>query len=203
MLAAVTQRLARGATRLRASRAFVHCRKGATAVEFALVAAPFIALLVAILQTVLVFFAARTLDEITEEAGRFVLTGQVQTANLNASQFAAQVCTGDTTLTKLVSALFTCAKLVINAQNYSSFSAASTADPLPSFNGYNSQNQPIDSTGNVLTPSWSPGNPGDIVVLQIMYLWPVVGGPLGFSLSNTTGGNRLLMSTVVFKNEPY
>jgi Flp pilus assembly protein TadG len=203
MLAAVVQRLARGASGLRASRAFVHCRSGATAVEFALVAAPFIALLVAILQTTLVFFAARTLDEITEEAGRFVLTGQVQTSNLNASQFATEVCTGDQTLTTLVSLLFTCGKLVINAQSYSSFSAASTTDPLPTFNGYNSSNQPIDSTGKVLVPSWSPGNPGDIVVLQIMYLWPVVGGPLGFSLSNTTGGNRLLMSTVIFKNEPY
>lgn len=203
MLAALMQRLARSGSRFRASRAFVHCRKGATAVEFALVAAPFIALLIAVLQTTLVFFAARTLDEITEEAGRFVLTGQAQTSNLNASQFANKVCTGDQTLTALVNLLFTCGKLVINTQSYSSFAAASTTDPIPSFNGYNSSNQPIDSSGNVLTPSWSPGNPGDIVVLQIMYLWPVVGGPLGFSLSNTTGGNRLLMSTVIFKNEPY
>jgi Flp pilus assembly protein TadG len=201
MWPAVTQRLAGGATRSSSPRAFFHCRNGATAVEFALVAAPFLALLVALLQTAMVFFAARMLDEITEEASRYVLTGQAQTANMSASQFANHVCTGDAVLTKLVGALFTCSKLLINAQSYSSFAAANTNDPIA---GFNVSNQPVDSNGNVMTLAWSPGNPGDIVVLQIMYQWPVVGGPLGFSLASpNSNGNRLLMSTAVFKNEPY
>jgi Flp pilus assembly protein TadG len=201
MWPAVTQRLAGGATRLPSPRAFFRCRKGATAVEFALVAAPFLALLVALLQTAMVFFAARMLDEITEEASRFVLTGQAQTANMTAAQFRTHVCTGDATLTKLVGALFTCNNLMINAQSYPNFAAASTNDPIT---GFNASNQPLDSNGHVMTLSWSPGNPGDVVVLQIMYLWPVVGGPLGFSLSSpNSNGNRLPMSTAVFRNEPF
>jgi Flp pilus assembly protein TadG len=201
MWPAVTQRLAGGAMRWPSPRAFFHCRKGATAVEFALVAAPFLALLVALLQTAMVFFAARMLDEITEEASRYVMTGQAQTSNMNASQFRTHVCTGDAVLTKLVSTLFTCSNLFINAQSYSSFAAASTNDPIA---GFNASNQPVNSNGNVMTMSWAPGNPGDIVVLQIMYLWPVVGGPLGFSLTTpNSNGNRLLMSTAVFRNEPY
>jgi Flp pilus assembly protein TadG len=180
---------------------FVRNDKGATAVEFALVAAPFLALLVALLQTAMVFFAARMLDEITEEASRYVLTGQAQTANMSASQFRTHVCTGDAILTKLVSALFTCNNFLINVQSYSNFAAANTNDPIAGFNG---SNQAVDSNGNVLTMVWAPGNPGDIVVLQIMYQWPVVGGPLGFSLSSpNSNGNRLLVSTAVFKNEPY
>jgi hypothetical protein len=120
---------------------------------------------------------------------------------MNASQVRTHVCTGDAVLTKLVSTLFTCSNLFINAQSYSSFAAASTNDPIA---GFNASNQPVNSNGNVMTMSWAPGNPGDIVVLQIMYLWPVVGGPLGFSLSSpNSNGNRLLMSTAVFKNEPY
>jgi Flp pilus assembly protein TadG len=198
---AVTQKLAGGATRSPSPRAFFRCRNGATAVEFALVAAPFLALLVALLQTAMVFFAARMLDEITEEASRYVLTGQAQTSNLSASQFRTHVCTGDAVLTALVGALFTCSKLLINAQSYSNFAAANTNDPIT---GFNASNQPVDSNGNVMTLSWAPGNPGDVVVLQIMYLWPVVGGPLGFSLSSpNSNGNRLLMSTAVFKNEPF
>lgn len=207
MWAALTTRnLARSATRRAGARAFlrndfVRNDEGATAVEFALVAAPFLALLVALLQTAMVFFAARMLDEITEEASRYLLTGQAQTASMNASQFATHVCTGDPVLTKLVSALFKCSKLLINAQSYSSFAAANTNDPIA---GFNASNQPVDSNGNVMTMSWAPGNPGDIVVLQIMYQWPVVGGPLGFSLASpNNNGNRLLMSTAVFKNEPY
>lgn len=196
----ITQRLAGSAIRRQASRNFLRCRKGATAVEFALVAAPFIALLVALLQTALVFFAERMLDEITEEASRYILTGQAQTSNMSAAQFATYVCTGDQTLTKLVSTLFTCNNLLINAQSYANFSAANTNDPIAGFNG---SNQPVDSNGHAIAMTWAPGNPGDTVVLQIMYQWPVMGGPLGLNLSNLSNGKRLLMSTAVFKNEPY
>ena len=35
---------------------------------------------------------------------------------------------------------------------------------------------------------WSPGNPGDIVVLQVMYQWPIVLGPLG--LQSSESGER-------------
>lgn len=83
---------------------------------------------------------------------------------------------------------------MINVQTYASFSAASTAAPTLSYN----------AQGHV-TNSWSfePGGPGDIVVVQAMYQWPLVLGPLGFNLSNLGNGDRLLMSTAVFQNEPY
>ena len=56
-----------------------------------------------------------------------------------------------------------------------------------------------------MTNTWNynTGNPGDIVVVQVMYQWPVVLGPLSFTLANLSNGNRLLVSTAVFKNEPY
>jgi Flp pilus assembly protein TadG len=193
MLAAVIQRLAGGAARLRSSRAFLRCNDGATMVEFALVAAPFIALLVALFQTTLVFFAGRVLDETVEQSSRYIMTGQAQTANMTQAQFKTWVC-GQTF------ALFNCNNFLINVQNYAGFSAAVTSDPVSSFN---SSNQALNSSGNVITWAWSPGNPGDIVVVQVMYQWPVVLGPLGFNLSNLSNGNRLLMSTAVFKTEPY
>jgi hypothetical protein len=39
---------------------------------------PFLALLIALFQTVLVFFAERVLDETTEQASRYIFTGQAQ-----------------------------------------------------------------------------------------------------------------------------
>jgi Flp pilus assembly protein TadG len=193
MFAAVFNRLARSAKRLRSSKNLARCESGATAVEFALVAAPFLALLVAIIQTALVFFAARVLDEVTEEASREILTGQAQQSNMTQSGFASYLCTGSNT-SALVSALFTCNKFMINVQNYSSFSSANTGTPTLTFNG----------NGSVAnTWSYSTGNPGDIEVVQVMYQWPIVLGPLGFNLSNLSNGNRLLMSTAVFKVEPY
>ena len=190
MLAAFMQRPAssieRCYRRLIDSR-FIRCNKGATVVEFAMVVGPFLALLIALFQTVLVFFAERVLDETTEQASRYIFTGQAQQSNMTQSQFANYVCQN-------TFALFKCGNFMINVESYNSFTAANTSTPTLTFN----------AQGQVTNQwSYSPGNPGDIVVVQVMYQWPVVLGPLGFNLSNVGNGNRLLVSTAVFKNEPY
>jgi Flp pilus assembly protein TadG len=181
--------LARRARQLGSAKTFAQCENGTTAVEFALIAAPFFALLIAIFQTALIFYASRVLDEIVEQSSRLILTGQAQTSTPPMTQagFANTVC-------QQTVALFNCANFMINVQSYSSFSSISTATP----------NLTFDANGNV-TNAWSfnPGNPGDVVVVQVMYQWPIVLGPLGFTLSNMNNGNRLLVSTAVFKNEPY
>jgi len=165
-------------------RHFAACTRGATAVEFALVAAPFFALLIAILQTALIFLAQQVLQTATTEAARLVMTGQAQTQNLTASQFQQDVC-------GFASALFTCSGIYVNVQTFTSFSGMTQMSPL--------QNGQFKSTGL----SYSAGGPGDIVLLQVFYKWPIMLGPLGFNLSNMSGNNRLLTGTAVFRNEPY
>jgi Flp pilus assembly protein TadG len=166
---------------------FIRCNAGATAVEFVLIAAPFMALLIAIIQTLLVFFAGRVLDESTAQASRYILTGEAQQSDMTQAGFAKYLCEN-------TSALFNCQNFMINVQNYSSFSSASTTAPTLT---YNQQGQ-VNNNWN-----YSPGSANDIVVVQVMYEWPVMMGPLGFNLSNLPNGNRLLVSTAVFKNEPF
>ena len=67
---------------------FIKDRKGATAVEFALVATPFLALVVALIQTFLVFFAQSILENTVRQAARQILTGQTQTADAGLSSTA-------------------------------------------------------------------------------------------------------------------
>lgn len=62
------------------------CR-GATAVEFALVAAPFIA----ILQTFLVFFAQELLEAVVQQSSRQILTGQTQSQQATQAAFRQTV----------------------------------------------------------------------------------------------------------------
>jgi len=165
---------------------FLADQNGATAVEFGLVAAPFIALLVAIIQTFLVFFAEQLLQTVVTQSSRQILTNQVQTANLTQSQFAQLVC-------NQVAIFFTCNNLMIDVETYGAFSAANTSMPTLTFN----------AQGQV-TNSWQfdPGAPGQIVVVRVMYQWPVFVGPLGFTLSNLANGNRLIMGSAAFQNEP-
>lgn len=167
--------------------AFFACKDGATAVEFALVAPPFLGLLLGIIQTFLVFFAGEQLETIVNQTSRLILTGQAQKANMTQATFAQALCTN-------VTVLFSCGNFMIDVQTYSSFSATNTGTPTLTFN----------SQGQV-TNTWQyqPGAAGQIVVVRVMYQWPVLLGPLGFSLSNLSNGNRLLMASAAFKNEPY
>lgn len=166
--------------------AFARNDSGATAVEFALVAAPFLALIIALIQTFLVFFAQQMLETVVRQSARLVMTGQIQSAQMNQAAFKQKVC-------DQIVILFNCSGLMIDMQVATSWSSANTATPTLTFDG----------SGNV-TNTWTydPGDAGDIVVLRVMYIWPVVLGPLGFNLSNLSSGNRLLMSSAAFQNEP-
>ena len=50
---------------------------------------------------------------------------------------------------------------------------------------------------------YQPGGPGQIVVVRLMYQWPVYASLLGFNLSDMAGSKRLIMATAAFRNEPY
>jgi len=174
-------------TRRRRWRAFVADRTGATAVEFSLIAAPFLALVVALIQTFLVFFAQQLLEQVVIQSSRSILTGQAQGQNLTQSQFAQLVCSN-------VAILFDCNNLMIDVQVAGSWTSANAGAPSLTFNG---------SGGVTNTWQFNPGNQGDIVVVRVMYQWPVFLGPLGFNLANLSNGNRLIMASTAFKNEAF
>jgi Flp pilus assembly protein TadG len=165
---------------------FLRDSKGATAVEFALVAAPFLALIIALLQTFLVFFAQELLESVVRQSARLVMTGQVQSQQLSQSAFKQQVC-------NQVRIFFDCSGLMVDLQVANSWSSTNTSLPALSFNA---QGQVSN------TWQFNPGVAGDIVVLRVMYVWPVMLGPLGFNLSNISSGNRLIMASAAFQNEP-
>jgi Flp pilus assembly protein TadG len=168
-------------------RRFLRREDAAAALEFALVSAPFIALLLAILQTTLAFFAGQVLESAVADSSRAILTGAAQKASMSQSDFATSVC-------NKVQTMFSCGGLMIDVQTAGSFAAANPGTPTITYDG----------SGNV-TNAWkyNPGNPGDVVVMRVMYLWPVFAGPLSLNLSSQQNSKLLLMSTAVFKNEPY
>ncbi len=74
-------------------RRFARAEDGATAVEFALVATPFVALLIAILETALVFFAQQVLQTAATQSARLIMTGQAQTANMTRRSSSSRSAT--------------------------------------------------------------------------------------------------------------
>jgi Flp pilus assembly protein TadG len=167
-------------------RRFGANQDGAAALEFAIVSIPLFALILASLQTAIVFFEDEALQTATYKSARQLMTGSAQQAGMTQSQFQTAVCANAPS--------FNCGNIMVDVESASSFSSISTSPLQPTYNG----------SGQVTnTWSYNPGGPGDIVIIRVMYDWPVVGGPLGFNLGTQANGTYLLVGTAVTKNEPY
>jgi len=164
---------------------FLRREDGSAAVEFGLVAAPFLAMLFAIMETAMIFFAGQTLETAASDAARLILTGQAQTQGLTQATFKDAVCAK-------IFGLFDCKDgIYVDVKKYSTFASVDLS-------------KPVDSNGNLKTDfTYQPGGPCEIVVVRLLYQFPVYVSLLGFNLSDMSGGKRLLVATSVFRNEPY
>lgn len=159
--------------------------EGVAAVEFAFVAGPFLFLLFAIIEVALVFFAGQVLETATSSASRLILTGQAQQQNFNQTAFKNEIC-------KQTNVLMNCNGIGVDVRTYTNFSSAS-------------QSRPTDASGavNYGSMSFAPGAGGDIVVVRVVYEWPVLMPSFGLQVGDLPNGKRLLMATAAFRNEPF
>src|SRR3954468_9003882 len=96
--------------------------QGATAVEFSLVAVPFLALMFASVEGAMVFWTNQVLDEAVAQASRTLYTGSFQqaTATIPAAQIPEQF---KNAVCSRVKGLFDCSRVKIDVQTYDSFPA--------------------------------------------------------------------------------
>lgn len=190
-------------------------RAGTAAMEFAIVGPAFIALLLAIMYTMLIYLAQQMLETTAEGAGRLMLTGFAQTTQapngtvgLSASDFKTAICNGlsgtnpagETVSTPaLLPPLLTCSRLTVNVTTATSYNVASTASPTFTYDS----NGILVSTGTGYNYQSSGSGKNRIIVLQLIYLWPTGKGPLGLNLINEPNANRKLVATSVFTTEDY
>src|SRR5947209_17592494 len=95
MFQQIRMQIANGARRWATAkplRSFSGQKSGSAAVEFGLVAAPFLALLFAIVETAIVFFAGQALETAAADSARLIMTGQAQSQGFDAAAFKNAVC---------------------------------------------------------------------------------------------------------------
>ncbi|MEJ0097019.1 MAG: TadE/TadG family type IV pilus assembly protein [Bauldia sp.] len=120
---------------------------GATAVEFALIALPFFALILATIETALVFFAGQALETAVATAARTIRTGQAQSQSLSPADFKTSVCSQ-------LLYLFNCdAGLYIDVKTYANFGAITLGVPVDA-NG-NLKKTDYSYTPATAATSWS------------------------------------------------
>lgn len=168
-------------------RRFGRNRQGSAAIEFALVAPIFIALLFAILETAIMFFASQVLETVTQNSARQVLTGQAQGAN-----YTSWANFRDNVVCPQIPALLTCANIFVDVESTSQFSSATVTNPVNS------------CTFNSSGFGYSPGGPASTVTVTLYYQWPLFVTGLGYNMSNLCGSStRVLQATAAFQTEPY
>lgn len=175
-------------------RRFGKDRRAATAVEFGLVAMPFLAILCAVFELGFVNFQNEMLANAVDSAARAMLTGNLQTANVTtAQQFITQYFCQSTNRT--LPSNFNCSNLIIDVRSATTFAAGDTANDF------------YKSTSN----KFCPGQPGQIVVLRVAYPLPAI-LPLNLfsrtvgtvsDVPNLSGSYHILMSAALFEEENY
>ncbi len=172
-------------------RRFGRARSGATAVEFAIVALPFLFMMMGILQIGLIFFVQTDLDNASATARRMIRTGEFQAASGSAGASAATAFR-DLVCNNMAFTPNCATDLAVDVSVVPDFNNITYSDRLDEDEAYNADVVPIDAGGG-----------GDIVVVTISYRWPLF-VPLVDQIFQTTGnGERIMVSTIAFRNEPF
>ncbi len=166
---------------------FSRGRSGSTAVEFAMLAMPFLGLLFGIIELGMIYLISTTLDNATTDAARQIRTGSVQTSgSATAASFTTLVCNEMSWLGSNCAA-----NLSVDVRTFTTFSATSVSDPITS------------GTFNTSSLLFQTGNSGDIVLVRTYYPWTLVVPFLDGSVARLSNNKTLIESSTTFRNEPY
>jgi Flp pilus assembly protein TadG len=163
-------------------------RRGSVAVEFAFIAPIFFALLFAIIETGMVFFAGQVLETGVQDSARLMFTHQAQDGGMSEFDFKTDLC-------NRIKTLFNCAgdpmSLNVDVTLFAPGTSISLTDPIVS--------------GNLTGPfayQLPPAGTASTVVVRVFYQWPLFVTGLGYNIANLNGSQRLLAATAAFHVEP-
>lgn len=152
-----------------------------------MVALPFLALIMGILEISMLYLVSTTLENATADAARKIRTGELQTAGgATASTFTTAICGELTWLGSNCSS-----NLYVDVRTFSSFSGVTQSSPV---------------TNGAVDPKkiqFTPGVAGDIVLVRAFYQWTLFTPVLDGMAATMNGGSTLITATAAFKNEPY
>jgi Flp pilus assembly protein TadG len=176
----------------RRRRGFARDERGATMIEFALLALPFFSIVGAILETSVVFLSGQILESAVQDVSRLIRTGQAQGTITTAAQFKSRVCG------RLYGLFPDCNNsLHVEVQTVTNFSAASISAPV----NWTCDQDACD--GWTRTEQYTAGAGSSIMMVQVYFKWPVIMSLGDMTLANLRGNKRLLGASTIFRNEPF
>lgn len=181
----IEQRVGRLRRRL---QRFAGNQVGTTAVEFAIVAAPFMFMMMALFEVALLYLTQASLDFAVAEAQRLVRTGQAQTQALSQTQVYTRICDRMRAYMPV-----TCANnLFVDIDSFPDFGSVGNLNPL-------------NAAGEIdqARIGFAPGTANQVVLVRAYFEAEILTPGFRQVYANLPSGKRLLSSTALFRTEPY
>ena len=182
----------------RPKKMFRKNEQGSVAIEFAMLFPLFTAMMFSICEAALFHYKTSAMEEAVSRASRMIRTGQAITATDPTAQDACTVekdCFFDE-ICAVVDSFGNCdTALSVDVTRFSSWTELNSdlsAMTCPTEDGYSYSEQGFDR-----------GDQLDIIRVRACFIMETVNPALGLNLSKTPDGRRALISTYVFRNEPY
>lgn len=161
-------------------------RRGATAIEFALVAVPFVMIVLAIIEISMMYAAHSIMLGATQDAVRAVRTGQVQAISDPDEAdkfFREQLCK------HIPIRLVDCNSIQFHVEVLESFATAAPSVV-------------VDEDGNI-EGGTDYGEEEDVLMVTVLYYHPMFSPMMAAFFADSPNNTRLLTGTFVFQTEPY
>ena len=164
---------------------FARDSRGAAAIEFALLVAPLLFLLMGIMEVSMQYFVSTALDSAVQRAARLVRTGQAQTQAMTVADLKEQMCSD-------ILDMFDCMS--------NSYLLVDTADDLvaPAYS------LPVDSDGEFVSDvTFNMGSGHSYVIVRGYFQFSPLFNVFGALTPTLSNGKHLLVASALFRNEPF
>jgi Flp pilus assembly protein TadG len=160
-------------------------REGAAAVEFGLVAMPFLLLLYSLIELGLVFLIDAVAENAVVDATRLIRTGQAYEQGFDAAKFKTAFCD--------------------NMSVFKSDCAARTTIDVRVVSSFAATDEGTDADGDGVPDddSYNGGDAEDLILVRIWYRQPMIAPSLTQAVTHGGTGEVVISSTTAFRNEPW
>ncbi|MCB9983497.1 MAG: pilus assembly protein [Rhodospirillales bacterium] len=163
---------------------FIKNDEGTTAIEFSLLAVPYLMLTLAILEIAIMYASASLLEGATSSAARMIRTGELQQSGIDPeSAFREGLC-------NYATVLIDCNDVMVESITLTSFGDAASYPPQ------------YDADGNLVSQGFDAGGSDDRILIRVAYRYQMMTPFVGPLLAGSDN-SRLFMSTIVLQVEPY
>lgn len=183
----------RGGKRARARRRFHRDSRGATAIEFAIVAPVFMALMFSTFEVGWFYFANSITDAATATASRLVRTGQVQQWTGSDTERFQRLYDVVCNIVRPFGACDT--HLTLEVQTFPTFQDLADDTSTPTCAD--------DTPTKIAAIPFAPGKESQIIRIRVCLLYKTVNPAIGLRLAEPGSSMRRITSSLLFRNEPY